>query len=538
MLNAGSVRQEAVGNAVVLFLCIALASAVVFTSTRRASNLPICTDSVEYALGAKNIAGTGHFFICIRGEALPSRYPPWFSLFAITPAYLLFGKEVGNAILPITFFSLAGVVAAFLIGHRMAGNWGGFVSVAVLLLMPAYRAYSHHVMTEIPCAALALLLGLVYLEMRITESTNAGFFLIAGLLAGLSAAFRPACASFVLPFCLLVLSVRPFSALLWRALLILVPQVVIAVATLAYNHMTFGSISTNGYLYWCPQIFSDFRLVFSPSFTTTNLFELFVSGLPALAITSCCLWFGHTRTREGFLPDKRKMANALASFILVGTGPIVVLHLFYFWYDQRFFLPSLALLAALTGGMIGLFLRKTSFKLLIALQAAAVLVTAALRLAHPAPSTMRFDTAERVNTTTPTNSLIISCIDPLYVEHFVCRDSQRRVLPMTRNVDYTSTVVVWRASVAVREQEAMDTGPEKTRTGLYPYVAEERVDLIAKELSKGTPVFMDTSQVLESDVSAVNKLSACFNLTKKADYLYELTPKQTNTPSAQPARHP
>jgi len=522
-------EQEKPGRVLPAMLLTALIGlVVVFASPYRASNLPIVPDSVEYAIGGLNITETGQYLIHINGHDLPSRYPPWFSLIAIAPSYLVFGPQPGNAIIPITLFSIMGVIAAFLIGQRISGSWGGFASAAILLLLPAYRGYSRHVMTDIPCSALALLLGLLYLDMRRSCRPPAlRLFAVAGIAAGIAAAFRPACAAFVLPFLLLAIRpLKPAGPLMLRILLMVIPQLLVAAATMFYNLTVFGSVSENGYKFWCPATFHDFTRVISASFLGINIMELLLSGLPALMLAAACLWVSHIRGKKEFAGEKREIVKSISNYIVIGTGPIVILHLFYFWPDLRFFLPTLAVLAALTGGLIGRFLENVSGRFLFVIQAVSLVAVLVFRLVQSPAVLMRRSTADLIISSTRSNALIISSIDPVYLEYFTCGNSQRRVLPMSRNVEYTSTSVVLKTSGRIPVNQGSNPAGDKPRAGLYPYVAEERMDLVEDEIRKGIPVFMDTSQISEHDLEAVGKISDFFTLIQRSQYLYELKLKQ------------
>ena len=550
-----------------LFLSTLLALTVLIIPPSWVSNLPICTDSVEYAIGAENIAETGRFVIRIHGEELPSRYPPWFSSIALAPAYLLFGKELGNAIIPITLFSIIGVISAFLIGYRLSGKWGGFISSLVLILLPAYRAYSSHVMTEVPCSALAILLSLIYMEIWTTGSKetpeaqanidqkesngspcelpskkeskssftplignrtfsakmdNIHLFVFSGIIAGIASAFRPACSAFILPFLLFCFTRKPVTLLPGRLLALIIPQFIVSGATIIYNLRVFGSISKTGYHFWCPVLFSNIHSIISPAFFKANLTELFISGLPALVLAVTCLLVIHIRGKKDFPDGKRDKTAALVYYLIIGTGPIVLLHLFYFWYDQRFYLPSLAVLAALAGGLIGHFFENVSTRRLLGIQVFLLIAALIFRLVHTPTHLTRRETAERIIRVTPPHALIISGIDPAYLEYFVCRNSKRRILPISRNVDYTSTAVTWRISMTTWTNAGNMIARNETPAGLYPYVAEECFDILTNEVRKGTPVFMDASQILEVDSKVVKIISENFKLARKAEYLYEL----------------
>ncbi len=92
------------------------------------SDLTMEPDSVEYALAPLQFLETGRYEIIVQGHALPPRYPPWFSVMMIAPAYALFGHQPGNAIVPITGFGLAGIAFAWAIGKRIASAPGAILA--------------------------------------------------------------------------------------------------------------------------------------------------------------------------------------------------------------------------------------------------------------------------------------------------------------------------------------------------------------------------------------------------------------------------
>src|ERR1043166_5852781 len=101
-------------------LALLLIAAVWFYRTPySASNLEVPPDTVEYALAPLEFLEHGHYDIIVEGRPLPPRYPPWFSMLIISPAYVLFGHDPGNAILPVTAMAVAGVGFAWAIGRRL-----------------------------------------------------------------------------------------------------------------------------------------------------------------------------------------------------------------------------------------------------------------------------------------------------------------------------------------------------------------------------------------------------------------------------------
>ena len=54
------------------------------------------------------------------------------------------------------------------------------------------------------------------------------------------------------------------------------------------------------------------------------------------------------------------------------------------------------------------------------------------------------------------------------------------------------------------------------------FVASERMDELAIEVARGTPVFFESTAVYENEAKVVAELKAHFNLIQRAPYLYQL----------------
>src|SRR2546423_163915 len=92
-----------------VLLLVLIAAVWLYRPPFSASNLEVTPDSVEYALAPLQFLEHGDYAIVVEGRPLPPRYPPWFPVMVIAPAYLLFGHDPGNAILPVTLMAGAGV---------------------------------------------------------------------------------------------------------------------------------------------------------------------------------------------------------------------------------------------------------------------------------------------------------------------------------------------------------------------------------------------------------------------------------------------
>jgi hypothetical protein len=91
-------RHNLLHSLVFLFLNLAIAFTILFRTAYNASDLEIVPDSVEYTVAASRLVTDQSYTIVIDGQSWPPRYPPWFSMLVIAPAYLLFGDEPGNAV--------------------------------------------------------------------------------------------------------------------------------------------------------------------------------------------------------------------------------------------------------------------------------------------------------------------------------------------------------------------------------------------------------------------------------------------------------
>lgn len=81
-----------------------------------------------------------------------SSQPPLF-LLSLYPLYLAFGQSLAAARLAVTLYSLAGVVAMYFAGRRLAGHWVGLIAALLLAVDPLYVTESHTLQAEAPAIA-------------------------------------------------------------------------------------------------------------------------------------------------------------------------------------------------------------------------------------------------------------------------------------------------------------------------------------------------------------------------------------------------
>jgi 4-amino-4-deoxy-L-arabinose transferase-like glycosyltransferase len=509
-----------------LLLLILIATVWLYRTPYGASNLEIPPDTVEYALAPLQFLETGDYKIIVEGRPLPPRYPPWFPVLAILPAYVLFGHEPGNAILPVTLMAVAGVGLAWGIGKRLGSTAGGILAALALLFLPSYGAWATQVMSDVPGTALMLATCLLYLRLRAGPQSIALYF-GAGVLIALATLVRPVFAAMLFPFLLEILRTR--QRLVRAAAALLLPMGAAAAVTLAYNAATFGSALRNGYKFWAAIPMDYPSLIFSLSYLKMNLGLLAHTVLPYLLAAGIAAWLIVRKRERAALASSQQAFRDLLTFLVLTTGPILLFHLVYFFPSDRFHIPMFAGAAVFAGGMLGLLFRpRITLLLKWLLLPAVLLLVIGARIAVPEPVPLRRLAAERVRAYTPENALVISGIEPVYLERLAGRGSSRRIVPISRSVEYASKLLV-RKRIDLPNPSALDWRNSRLidlrRAGAVEavqFVASEQLDSLVAQAAAGTPLFLESTFVGESDAEVLNQLQQRFKLVARAPFLYEL----------------
>ena len=499
-----------------LLALLLIAAVWMARSPYSASNLEVPPDSVEYALAPAQLLETGHYQIIVEGRGLPPRYPPWFPVAVILPVYALFGSEPGNAILGITAFAVAGVGVAWAIGRRIGGEAGGILAGLGVLALPAYSGWATQVMSDVPCTALVLAGCWLFLRIRARSvSAQIPSFWSAGVLVASATLFRPVSAAMLLPFALAAVAPWNFHRALARIAGLFFPMCAAAAATFFYNTTTFGSPFRNGYHFWSwtpsPQL-GDF---FALSSIGPNWQMLTRTALPTLLLICVVTEIALRRTRS---PARKQAGTALRELIIFVASagiPMMVFHLFYTYPSDRFFLPVLTGVAIIAGSLLGLLLGNRYRRALGLAVGALVLLAPLARIGVPDPVPQRRAAADRIRENTPIDAIIISAIDPVFLQQRVAQGSGRKIVPLSRDVEYTRAMVI----------PAQATAPGRVRAEyLIQFVATERIDELVAESRQGRRVFLDATALEQGDAESFSLVSSHFRMLQKAPALYELVP--------------
>jgi hypothetical protein len=507
-------------------LIIASTLILCFKSPYSASDMEIVPDSVEYCSGAYNILTHGAYRIDIGTESLPPRYPPWFSLFFILPAYVIAPFSFGAPIIVILLMALFAVYTAYRIGTTVSFTAGGVLAAAFLLFLPVFRQSATEIMTDIPCTALCLAAAAIYL--RLPARSSAFYFLLAGLTCSAAAGLRPLTIFMCLPFLAHLVMTRP-AGLVKKTACLFLPLLPVISATMLYNRITFGSFFRNGYNYWCAVPYDYPALTFSLEFASMNLAVLLLNTmfiLPVFLILLLLLF----KKNEDLLNQQNSRAaiSRLLIFLLIGTGPLTLAHIFYFFPEPRFFLPPLAIIAAGTGAMAGSITSTKGRSKAVFFAVILLLASILIRVNTDPKVPTRRNMVEEIRKAVPDHAVLISAIDPAYLS-LMLKDRAIQFLPVSRTVEYASKVMSptklldpdpYPAHCLEHRAEAV------LKAGIDPVkaTADEMMDTIELQIKQDRVFVLETGHITELEYPAVEKLLTRFPTRKISRDLYRLGP--------------
>ena len=105
---------------------------------------------------------------------------------------------------------------------------------------------------------------------------------------------------------------------------------------------------------------------------------------------------------------------------------------------------------------------------------------------------------------------------------------RRGIVPLSRNIEYASALLV-KKRVDDPRLRSLTWDDGRTLALIRPhaeeavrFVASERMDELALEVARGTPVFFESTFVDENEAKVLAELQTHFKLVQRVPYLYEL----------------
>ncbi len=302
-----------------------------------------------------------------------------------------------------------------------------------------------------------------------------------------------------------------------------------AIATVAYNAATFGSPLRNGYHLWTA-VPADYPwLTFSLAYAPPTLRGLLHTALPLLIVVTVVGWFLLRKSQSAAFVKARQPFNDLAIFVALTAAPITLFHIFYFFPNDRFHLPILVGTAVTAASFVGLLLGERSARIWRVCLPVVFLLAVVGRYTTPEPAPNRRLAAERIRANTPLDAVVISGIEPVYLDRLAAGGSTRFIVPLSRRVEYASKVLV-RKRIDHPEPPPRSSGDQRAEGLLrggaeeaVPFVASERMAELAAAAGLGAPIFLDTSVLAgPADTGIVEQLGKQFVFVQRAPSLYEL----------------
>jgi hypothetical protein len=327
--------------------------------------------------------------------------------------------------------------AAYAIGEPpRAQTYAAAGAALALLLNPAFAGLSRVVMTEVPSLAFGLAGCWLYLGPAWSKAKGRGErtearpreALLAGLLTAAGFALRSECIAMLLPFAWRVLTRgrRPASLLE-----LLAPSALVAAATVGTTRRRSRAGSARASL----------LVPGAPDFPEH---DVRASVCPAESRKSDD-GFTHRRARwarRGRLDDRagpRCRARRALGYFALAAVPGSLLHLVYFYPETRFHIFVLALASILGGAAPG---RSPASRSAAASGRCRWFSRSRRSCRHGQALRRRCSasTRRRSRETLP-DAVVVTGIDPVFLEPYLVRDASHAIVPASRSVEYASKLV-------------------------------------------------------------------------------------------------
>jgi hypothetical protein len=198
----------------------------------------------------------------------------------------------------------------------------------------------------------------------------------------------------------------------------------------------------------------------------------------------------------------------------------VLFYLFYFFAQDRFYLPAASVAAILAAGLIGGRLNRFRPALIPVILGLYLIASLALRVVYPAPPPQRRLAAERIHQYAANGALVISAIDPAYLEHYANPNASRRIIPLSRRVEYASKRI---ATERISDPALVELDARQA----VQFVASEQLTQLKIEHNRGKKIFLETSQLGPQDAHLIREFENAFKLHKVAEGLFEMRNHET-----------
>jgi 4-amino-4-deoxy-L-arabinose transferase-like glycosyltransferase len=444
----------------IILLILAGAFGLRYVNPYYVADLPIVPDSAQYVIGGYNLAHGKGPWIYINDLRLPLMYPIGFPLM-LAAFYKITGAALHEALYMVLAFGLLSILLFYLFARSVFGKAAALFSALLLATAPLYVGYSQVLISDMVANSF-IAAGLWAAWSAATHERLRGWlFLTAGVCCGYATSVHLLSGVTFIPLavaCILRGDTKE------RCIAFCIASIGFAVGILPiliYNRYAFGSIMQSGYDYWARwgENKKNFSLLYAIrntavseagdergniSFYLTHFIgwswpTLFAPYFPSVLLLAVC----------GAVAAMKNRAQRFFAYMSLSLIVALLLLLFFYSFQMsKFFLPIVPCVALLGGYGITVLLHvcrgNTLKHRLLRIPVGIVLLLTAWGCIKPygmhhfrthAP-TWWYEGIARLDAIAPQDAVLVSGIDGVYVTHYFVKNSDRRYMPISREVEY------------------------------------------------------------------------------------------------------
>jgi 4-amino-4-deoxy-L-arabinose transferase-like glycosyltransferase len=486
-----------------------------FVTPQFAANLP--QDGVDFAVQAVNLLERGRLVVSAYGHDFASAHPFGTSLLLL-PSYMVLGHFPGNGVYSIFFCAFGTIALTYAIGVRLGGRLCGCLAALFLITNYGFWQYSQKIMSEVPSVFLAT----VVLDLLLGSGERkrpALMWLAAGGVLGFAITVRYDNILLLALSLLLLPWENTWRERVRRAGSLAVGLAPFIILLAVYDQATFGSPWRTSYRYWgfardTSQPPFSLEYVTRTGFMHLRLVEPRLAEITdgngtfytksLLAESDTSRTFGHPIYWQ--IPD-RPLYQLLALFrtalgvvgllacwvgwrtdvlrrrfllwLVVSTITFVFFYLVYNWQEERFLLrlvPGFCLLDAIGVSVLLPLWPAKAARATVMILVGALLFRLALFNSQIGFLTGNdeglYKALSHSAQQMESNAVVVSNFDPLRVDAYIIRGTDRIAVPLGR----VSGINVF-------------VGSDSMPTALHSFVASEDPARLRELLQSGRPVY-------------------------------------------------
>ena len=503
-------------DAMIIFGLILFASFSFYATPEFAANLP--QDGADSAIPAVNLLERGKLVLTIFGHDHPPSHPFGLSLLLV-PAYVVAGHFLGNGIYAILLCALGSIVVIYVLGVKLGGRWCGSFAALFLITHYGFWQYSQKIMSEVP--SVLLLTSVLALVLSVREKREAGFrCVVAGAILGFAVTVRYDNLLWFAPTAALLSGAGSWRERLRRVGLCLAGLAPWILLLAAYQQATFGRPWRTGYSHW-GNAGDSTQPLFSLKYITTAGFLGMkqIDGQRAGLVEGNGIFYAKSLLAESDttrifgnplywqLPDRpiyQLLAGLRTALGVVGivaclvawrTNPFrrqfllwliltalisIGLYLLYSWQEERFLMRLVPLFCLANAMGLTALLAKwpaKSFRAIATVVAGVLLVALAFynwQMGFPTGNDLHlYEVFTYATGHMERNAVVVTNIDPIHVDAYLIRGTERLAVPLVRHRGGVSVIVNGRSTIA----------------SIDPFVATEDPERLRELLHTGRPVY-------------------------------------------------